>query len=303
MSEYKVKTLIKTEPVKWLNDGSFLFKENNFLYWCIGSIDGLNSKFYRMPVDNESKLLYQDKMFYYNSDNNEIIEYNPLLDKQRVILTMKDCPDILKVCVLNNLIIFKTYEGYVTNTGKVVKTAGYYSNEEILTFDDNFLILYKIIKGSNSQLRKDIVPYIDDDDREYHDEYNYEPIDRIDHFTIDIYKIPEFELLYHEKETPLKTIAKSLDFRRIREIEQENLQYIKDHYKIISESVIQLGGHFIEIKKKTPKEKKKCCICFKKPKTVGLLMFCKHKDFCYECVKSLENCPICREAITEAIEV
>lgn len=71
----------------------------------------------------------------------------------------------------------------------------------------------------------------------------------------------------------------------------------------IGDNKLELDGELFEIIKKEPKEKKECSICFKKPKPVGLLAPCLHKDFCYNCVQNISNCPICRQVVSCVVKI
>lgn len=69
------------------------------------------------------------------------------------------------------------------------------------------------------------------------------------------------------------------------------------------DNYIMYDGKMVEIKKKEPKIKKECCVCMHKPKPIGLILPCLHKEFCYECVKDIEECPICRQSVSTVVSV
>jgi hypothetical protein len=52
-----------------------------------------------------------------------------------------------------------------------------------------------------------------------------------------------------------------------------------------------------------PKEKRECAICFNKAKPVGLIAPCLHKDFCFNCVKDIKECPMCRGPVSSVVQI
>jgi Zinc finger, C3HC4 type (RING finger) len=66
---------------------------------------------------------------------------------------------------------------------------------------------------------------------------------------------------------------------------------------------ILINGTVIEVKPAPVKEKKECSICFKKPKPTGVIAPCLHKEFCYDCVKDIKECPMCRGTVSAVVKV
>ncbi len=271
---FEVKTLVDSEPIKWLEDNTFLYGENNALYWC-----NSEHKKYQMP-NVLWPLLYSDKLFYYK-ENNKIVEYNPLTGEAKPLFYKQDCPALIAIVKINNIFLIATNQGMFDKTGKwicplfgvqqsYVSLAA--SEHKLLTYNEDYLLTYKIIKGFDR------------------DTGNYKWIDRIDKLEVNVYKLPEFSLLEcktginlptikkPEPETNIVTMYRKGRFERmeygkyVRKAEISNEQFIKDHCKILINS-IQVIGKVIEITTKTPKQKKKCCICFEKPNPGALLMF------------------------------
>jgi hypothetical protein len=81
------------------------------------------------------------------------------------------------------------------------------------------------------------------------------------------------------------------------------MEVVKARVRILDSERIQIANNIITIKKKVPKIKKECAICFKKPKPGGLLAPCLHKEFCYACVKDITECPICRGVVSKVVEI
>lgn len=95
-------------------------------------------------------------------------------------------------------------------------------------------------------------------------------------------------------------------------LEVYDVNFTKIHTKNKSEGECIVGffGRYIllddslfEITQNKLERKKECAICFNKPKPAGLLMPCLHREFCYNCVKSLTECPLCRAKITNVVNI
>lgn len=92
----------------------------------------------------------------------------------------------------------------------------------------------------------------------------------------------------------LKSIS---DCEKVERVMKDALIEIEEHKnKLIKTALSQTAVQ--------TESDRQCVICQSKPKTV-LCLPCRHVCFCQECsgIESLSNCPLCREVITERINV
>ena len=289
MSQFKVKTLLKVTPLQYFDDGTFTFKEKEVLCWFY------NLKKYILPFHFGK--IYDNKVFYMVDYDRDLIRYNPLTGEKKLIKAkVYDLYEIIKV---NDMILLYTDLGFLNLDGEITGPMFDGVTYEVLTSSQDYVLSYRITESS----------FTTPDGK---------PRDRVDTVKFVISTFPDFVRVHSTGDIELPTILcpqryggtskQHLDHCIRKELEGK--KYINDRFKILkvddlpdNVEAFQLDGEISIFEKKAPKQRKECCICFKKPESVGLFLPCEHKDFCFGCAKTLQTCPICRATILKVIEV
>jgi hypothetical protein len=296
MSNYKVKLITDDKPITYLLDGGYIFQENNFVYWrCFGyRAIRINIGLHKQVVKHKNKL-------YYTDINGNLIAHKIKSDIKKIVCNLENVSVTSKAIVENILLLSTNVGDVIKKDGKKIsagikinnihKNHSYTGkNTNILLSTSEYCIVYNYITGNSSGNKTSITE-----------------------FEIKIYTLPNFELVSTNNIDLLfkteieKNLCHYLEIGRYEQLPENfksimrtNEEYILLHSRIVNRDTFQVLGKTFQISKKSTNE---CSICFDKIKTVGVVLPCKHREFCYGCVKNLKNCPICRAVVSEILHL
>lgn len=133
----KVTVIFETQRMKWLHDGSFLYKEGNVLFWR-----SLNFTSHKMPSAN---VHYAKGMFYYTFTGG-IMEYIPTTEVYRVVACGK--LELQSITLLGDIVLLVCSDRILTTTGVKVPIFGHTIHE----YNHQYLITHNLNLNSNAGL-------------------------------------------------------------------------------------------------------------------------------------------------------
>jgi hypothetical protein len=318
MSEYEVEILTDDKPAHYLSDGSYLFQDKDVTFWRsldlkIHKLDSFKVdksndcfvNYYRSGIHSDLKNCYvvsRNGKLYYGTIQ-RIYEYDPIKLSERILFNK--CKDSNIICQplhaieINDILYLNTAGGSTSIDlyGNTVPIGIYYINTQrsytknvinILQFNEHYVLTHHYTYDFTDQNKPKAL------------------------CNIKLYKFPDFELLQEcTVDSPhfihsiqqVQHSAKDMlnDEKMVKKRIKMNEEYIKGCCKIINETTVQMVGKTIKITKREPK--KMCIVCKSKPKPIGLILPCKHKQFCYSCVEAVNTCPECNGTVSDIIKI
>lgn len=132
MSKVKVTVIFEAQQMRWLPDGSFLYKENGKLFWR-----SLNFTSHPMPSTN---VHYSKGVFYYTFGGG-IMEYIPTTEIYRVVACGK--LELQSIAYIGDTVLLVCADRVLTTMGVKVPILGH----TIHDYNDKYLITYQQIES------------------------------------------------------------------------------------------------------------------------------------------------------------
>jgi hypothetical protein len=279
---YKTKTLITAVPVCWLEDG-FIYQKDGKANDNVYNVD--NAMWYSMALDqsfaipnpmNVSRLYLQNRKFYYANKNKEFVEYDPITEATKVLIT-----DTLVNVSTGDNELGSAYMRLSDNSYLNVKSGKLFINfknsECLVAQKYGFAIVVKFINEEEK-------------DNQFNCEY-------------------EISGYYLANETHIFTvkgserISSDTRWSSSSAIKHGRVDKLIATCRIINSSTVYVDGTLHNIKETS--EKPRCAVCRGKLKVPSmsccLVLPCEHKGFHYACVGS--ECPQCKEPVTKKIAI
>lgn len=278
---YKTKALITAKPVCWLTDGFIYQKDgkandhNDNVMWYSVALD----QSFAVPNPmNVSRLCLQDRKFYYSNKNKEFVEYDPIVETTKVLIT-------------------DTYTNVSTGNNELGSAYLRLSDDSYLNVKSGKLFI-GVRNGEHLVAQKYglaiVVKFINEEEKDYKFKCEYE---------ISGYYLVKEQHIFTIKGS--EAINQCTRWSNSSDIKHGKVNKLMNECVIINSSTVYVDGTLHKIKE--PSEKPRCSVCRGKLKVPSmsnngcLVLPCEHKGFHYACVGA--ECPQCKAPFTKKINI
>jgi hypothetical protein len=271
---YKTKTLITAKPICWLDDGFIYQKDDNIMWYSVA----LDQSFVIPNPMYASRLYLRDRKFYYTNKNKEFVEYDPITETTKVLIT-------------------DTYANVSTENSELGSAYLRLSNGSYLNVKSGNLFIdtknNKYLVGQKYGLAI-VVKFINEEEKDSTFKCEYE---------ISGYYLVNETHIFTVKGS--EVIFRCTKWTNTPVIKNDAINKLINEHVIINGSTVYVDGKLHKIKE--PSEKPRCSVCRGKLKVPSmssngcLVLPCEHKGFHYACVGV--ECPQCKEPVTKKIQI